>query len=213
MCGVLNYKEFLKNFFRNFQKKPLNMMLRFSKKAILKNLNFINTNDELTEKGAIAASISHNPGALIIGKLIKNDSMVNMTIDQSAAILSLFVCPKSTSKKLCQKTSMAIRVAMDILKKINEDEKNMDISNKQMLKVDFCSLMFRKVQDVVREKSISEVIDKSEVYAAILLKTMKDIKKLAEKMINTLNSKYKNHFKHLIDVIAESIKEDVTLSD
>uniref|UniRef100_A0A0K0FRC7 DSHCT domain-containing protein n=1 Tax=Strongyloides venezuelensis TaxID=75913 RepID=A0A0K0FRC7_STRVS len=189
------------------------MMLRFSNKAILKNLNFINTNNKLTEKDATAASISHNPGALIIGKLIKNDSMANMTIDQSAVILSLFVCPKSTSKELCQETSMAIRVAIDILKKINKDEKNMDIPNRQKLEVDFCGLMFRKVQDVVQRKSISEVIDKSEVYAAILLKTMKDIKKLAEKMINTLNSKYKNHFKHLINVIAESIKEDVTLSD
>uniref|UniRef100_A0A0K0FRK4 Uncharacterized protein n=1 Tax=Strongyloides venezuelensis TaxID=75913 RepID=A0A0K0FRK4_STRVS len=126
--------------------------------------------------------------------------MVSMTIDQSSVILSLFVCQKNTSKELCQETSMAIRVSMDILKKINEDEKNMDISNKQK-------------QDVVQGKSISEVIDKSEVYAATLLKTKKDIKKLAEKMINALNSKYKDHFKHLIDVMAESLKEDFTLSD
>ncbi|CEF60613.1 DSH, C-terminal domain and P-loop containing nucleoside triphosphate hydrolase domain-containing protein [Strongyloides ratti] len=186
-CGFSNYKEFLENSFKNYQKNSFyaNTAIFKKRKEVFKELNFINENNELTKKGMIAANISYVEGSMILAELIESNNLLNKRIDAIAATFSLFVCSKSTSKEKSQKASESISAVWKIQKKINEIEKKIDFSKKEMLEVKIYGEMYEKVQDLVNGKTIFDTIESSEIYALILLKVIKDIKKLFEEIIKS----------------------------
>ncbi|CEF61515.1 DSH, C-terminal domain-containing protein [Strongyloides ratti] len=175
------------NSFKDYQKKSFyaNTAIFKKRKEVFKELNFINENNELTKKGMIAANISYVEGSMILAELIESNNLLNKRIDAIAATFSLFVCSKSTSKEKSQEASKSISAVWKIQRKINEIEKKIDFSKKEMLEVKIYGEMYEKVQDLVNGKTIFDTIESSEIYALILLKVIKDIKKLFEEIIKS----------------------------
>uniref|UniRef100_A0A913HPH0 Helicase ATP-binding domain-containing protein n=1 Tax=Strongyloides stercoralis TaxID=6248 RepID=A0A913HPH0_STRER len=215
MCTIKKdefIKEFLVKTFKNFQNNTLERDIDLYDKriSVLQKLNYITVDRKLTSKGSIFASISYNPGAIIITELITSFDVFGKCYGLSAGILSLFVCPHCSDK-----TNAVNNNILDdfekIITKIRNIEKEVKISKRKLLKINYCSGMFKRIELKMNNKpkknekpivKINSNFDNDDDIA-IFFYVVENVLKLAKRIVDHLGEGMKDHFEHMIKILHE----------
>ena len=180
-------------------------------KRVLRRLGYSTAADVIEVKGRIACELS-SADELLLTEMVFNGMFNEMTPEQSASILSCFVCDEKSNEmpKLTQDLSGPLRQMQDMAKRIAtvSKEAKIELDEEQYIGR-FKPFMMDVVHEWCKGASFSQICKITELFEGSVIRSMRRLEELLRQMVqaskNIGNTELENKFSEAIKLLKRDI--------